>query len=186
MQEKIIITPPFTTDIIRSLHAGNMVYITGTIYTARDAAHLRLVEMLDRGESMPFDFEGQAVYYAGPCPAKPGQAIGSVGPTTAGRMDPYSPRLIAEGLRVMIGKGLRSPEVVESLKKYTGVFFAAIGGAAALMGQSVKKAEVIAFSELGTEAIRKLYVEELPVIVAVDCYGQDAYAQGRSLYEEKS
>ncbi|MFC4666597.1 Fe-S-containing hydro-lyase [Falsiporphyromonas endometrii] len=185
MDEKRIITPPFTDEVIKSLHAGDMVYITGTIYTARDAAHLRLVEMLEKGEKMPFDFEGQAVYYAGPCPAKPGQAIGSVGPTTAGRMDPYSPRLIAEGLRVMIGKGLRSDEVVESLKKYTGVFFAAIGGAAALMGQAVKEAEVIAFPELGTEAVRKLRVENLPVIVAVDCHGKDAYAKGRCEYETK-
>ncbi len=184
MQNKRIITPPFSSDLIRSLHAGDMVYITGTIYTARDAAHQRLVEMLDQGLPMPFHFEGQVVYYAGPCPAKPGQPIGSVGPTTAGRMDPYSLRLIAEGLKVMVGKGLRSTEVIESLKVHTGVFLAAIGGAAALMGQSVKKARVIAFPDLGPEAVRELYVEELPVIVAVDCYGRDAYAEGRTAYEQ--
>lgn len=162
-----------------------MCYISGTIYTARDAAHLRLVEMLERGEEMPFDFEGQVVYYAGPCPAKPGQPIGSVGPTTGGRMDAYSPKLIAHGLRVMIGKGLRSPEVVDAIKKYQGVYFAAIGGAAALMGKCVKEAEVIAFDDLGPEAIRKLRVEELPVIVAVDCLGGDVYSLGRSQYARR-
>ena len=124
---------------------------------------------------MPFDFEGQVVYYAGPCPAKPGQPIGSVGPTTGGRMDAYSPTLIKEGLRVMIGKGSRSEEVINALKQYTGVYFAAIGGAAALMAKAVKEAEVIAFPELGTEAIRKLRVEELPVIVAIDSQGNDMY-----------
>lgn len=182
--EKRIITPPLTDEVIRSLHAGDMVYITGTIYTARDAAHLRLVQMLDRGEPMPFDFQGQVVYYAGPAPAKPGEPIGSVGPTTAGRMDAYSPRLMKEGLKVMIGKGLRNQEVIDTLKSETGVFFAAIGGAAALMGQRVKKAEVIAFEDLGPEAIRKLEVEELPVIVAIDHEGNNAYESGRKQYAE--
>jgi len=134
MEEKRIISAPFTDETIRSLHAGDMVYISGTIYTARDAAHKRLCEMLDAGEPMPFDFEGQAVYYAGPCPAKPGQPIGSVGPTTGGRMDAYSPRLIQQGLRVMIGKGSRSEEVIDALKEHTGVYFAAIGGGAARAG----------------------------------------------------
>ena len=140
--------------------------------------------MLDAGEAMPFDFEGQAVYYAGPCPAKPGQPIGSVGPTTGGRMDAYSPRLIQEGLRVMIGKGSRSEEVIDALKKYTGVYFAAIGGAAALMAKAVKEAEVIAFDELGTEAIRRLRVEELPVIVAIDHEGNDMYKLGVEKYKQ--
>ena len=161
-----------------------MVYISGTIYTARDAAHKRLCEMLDAGEPMPFNFEGQAVYYAGPCPAKPGQPIGSVGPTTGGRMDAYSPRLIQQGLRVMIGKGSRSEEVIDALKKYTGVYFAAIGGAAALMAKAVKEAEVIAFDELGTEAIRRLRVEELPVIVAIDHEGNDMYKLGVEKYKQ--
>ena len=156
----------------------------GTIYTARDAAHKRLCEMLDAGEPMPFNFEGQAVYYAGPCPAKPGQPIGSVGPTTGGRMDAYSPRLIQQGLRVMIGKGSRSEEVIDALKKYTGVYFAAIGGAAALMAKAVKEAEVIAFDELGTEAIRRLRVEELPVIVAIDHEGNDMYKLGVEKYKQ--
>ena len=132
----------------------------------------------------PFDFEGQAVYYAGPCPAKPGQPIGSVGPTTGGRMDAYSPRLIQQGLRVMIGKGSRSEEVIDALKEHTGVYFAAIGGAAALMAKAVKEAEVIAFDELGTEAIRRLRVEELPVIVAIDHEGNDMYKLGVEKYRQ--
>ncbi|MBR8731901.1 Fe-S-containing hydro-lyase [Porphyromonas levii] len=182
--EKRIITPPLTNEVIRSLHAGDMVYITGIIYTARDAAHLRLVQMLERGEEMPFDFEGQIVYYAGPAPAKPGEPIGSVGPTTAGRMDLYSPTLMKKGLKAMIGKGLRSKEVIDTLKSETGVYFAAIGGAAALMGQRVKEAEVIAFDDLGPEAIRRLRVEELPVIVAIDHEGNNAYERGRLEFEE--
>lgn len=184
MEEKRIISAPFTDETICSLHAGDMVYISGTIYTARDAAHKRLCEMLDAGEPMPFDFEGQAVYYAGPCPAKPGQPIGSVGPTTGGRMDAYSPRLIQQGLRVMIGKGSRSEEVIDALKEHTGVYFAAIGGAAALMAKAVKEAEVIAFDELGTEAIRRLRVEELPVIVAIDHEGNDMYKLGVEKYRQ--
>lgn len=178
MSDKKIIQAPFSDETIQSLHAGDMVYISGTIYTARDAAHKRLTEMLAEGQSMPFDFNGQVVYYAGPCPAKPGQPIGSVGPTTGGRMDAYSPRLIAEGLKVMIGKGARNQAVVDAMKNYTGVYFAAIGGAAALMAKCVKNAEVIAFDDLGTEAIRKLTVEELPVIVAIDCYGENMYETG--------
>ena len=137
-----------------------------------------------RIDNKPFDFEGQAVYYAGPCPAKPGQPIGSVGPTTGGRMDAYSPRLIQEGLRVMIGKGSRSEEVIDALKEHTGVYFAAIGGAAALMAKAVKEAEVIAFDELGTEAIRRLLVEELPVIVAIDHEGNDMYKLGVEKYKQ--
>ena len=183
MSERRVLKAPFTDDVVRSLKAGDMVYISGTIYTARDAAHKRLVEMLADGQPMPFDFDGQAVYYAGPCPAKPGKPIGSVGPTTGGRMDAYSPTLIAEGLKVMIGKGSRSKEVVDALKQYTGVYFAAIGGAAALMAKCVKSAEVIAFDDLGTEAIRRLEVEELPVIVVLDCQGNNAYERGRCEFE---
>ena len=183
MSERRVLKAPFTDDVVRSLKAGDMVYISGTIYTARDAAHKRLVEMLAEGKPMPFDFDGQAVYYAGPCPAKPGKHIGSVGPTTGGRMDAYSPTLIAEGLKVMIGKGSRSKEVVDALKQYTGVYFAAIGGAAALMAKCVKSAEVIAFDDLGTEAIRRLEVEELPVIVVLDCQGNNAYERGRREFQ---
>lgn len=181
-EKRRIVSAPLTDEIIRSFKAGEMVYITGTIYTARDAAHKRLFEMLQRGEPMPFDFEGQAVYYAGPAPAKPGRPIGSVGPTTGGRMDAYTPTLIAEGLKVMIGKGTRSEEVVEAIKQHTGVYFAAIGGAAALMARCVVSAEMVAFEELGTEAIRRLQVKELPVVVAVDCEGNDIYAMARKSY----
>lgn len=185
MEQKVILEAPFTNEKIKSLKAGDMVYISGTIYTGRDAAHKRLFKMIEKGEEMPFDFEGQAIYYAGPCPAKPGKPIGSVGPTTAGRMDAYSPLLIEHGLKVMIGKGSRSEEVVEALKKHTGVYFAAIGGAAALMARCVESAEVIAFEELGTEAIRKLKVNQLPVIVAIDSNGNDSYEIGRKRYEIK-
>jgi fumarate hydratase subunit beta len=160
---------------MRGLKAGEMLYLSGPVYTARDAAHKRLVEMLDRGESMPFDFTGQAVYYAGPCPNKPGEVIGSVGPTTSGRMDAYTPRLIERGLKAMIGKGLRDEAVVRSIVEHGGVYFAAIGGAAALMSQCVTSADMIAFEDLGTEAIRKLTVEELPLVVAVDSMGNSAY-----------
>lgn len=182
--EKRIIEAPVSDETIRSLKAGDMVYISGTIYTARDAAHKRLYEMLQNNEPMPFDFTGQIVYYAGPCPAKPGKPIGSVGPTTAGRMDAYSPLLIRHGLKAMIGKGSRNEEVVNAIKEYTGIFFAAIGGAAALMAQCVDSAEVIAFDDLGTEAIRKLRVTRLPVIVVVDCRGNNIYEVGRQQYEQ--
>lgn len=182
---KRILQAPFTDETIRTLKAGDMVYISGTVYTARDAAHKRLAEMLEHGEAMPFDFNGQVVYYAGPAPAKPGKPIGSVGPTTGGRMDAYSPTLIAEGLKVMIGKGMRSREVIDAMKTHTGVYFAAIGGAAALMAKCVVSAEVIAFEELGTEAVRKLEVEELPVVVAIDCQGNDMYKLAREIYGNK-
>ena len=182
MEDRIILEAPFTDDKIKSLKAGDMVYISGTVYTGRDAAHKFLCEMIERGEEMPFDFTGQAIYYAGPCPAKPGKPIGSVGPTTGGRMDAYSPLLIQHGLKVMIGKGSRSEEVIKSLIEYTGVYFAAIGGAAALMARCVLSAQVIAFDELGTEAIRKLQLKELPVIVAIDSEGNNSYELGRQKY----
>lgn len=183
--ERIKLTTPFTDSIIRQLKAGDMVYISGVVYTARDAAHKRMCEFLDKGETMPFDFEGAAIYYAGPCPPKPGTPIGSVGPTTSGRMDLYSPRLMKQGLKVMIGKGLRSQDVIDSIVEHTGVYFAAIGGAAALMGKSVKSAEVIAYEDLGTEAVRRLIVEDLPVIVAIDCNGNNMYDQGREEFSCK-
>lgn len=185
MEKRIELTTPFTDEMIKSLKAGDMVYLSGVIYTARDAAHKRMCEMLDKGEAMPFDFNGAAIYYAGPCPAKPGKPVGSVGPTTSGRMDLYSPRLIEQGLKVMIGKGLRCKEVVDSIVKHGGVYFAAIGGAAALMAKSVETAEVIAFDELGTEAVRRLTVKNLPVIVAIDSKGCNMYESGRKEFEEK-
>lgn len=182
-QRKELVTP-FTDEMISNLHAGDMVYISGTIYTARDAAHKRMCEMLEKGESMPFDFRGAVIYYAGPCPAKPGKPIGSVGPTTAYRMDLYSPVLMEKGLKVMIGKGLRNKEVVDAIIKHRGVYFAAIGGAAALMAKCVKTAEVVAFDDLGTEAVRRLTVDKLPVIVAIDCKGNNSYQSGREKYAE--
>ncbi len=184
MEQNIQLTTPFTDEIIKQLKAGDMVYISGVVYTARDAAHKRMCELLDQGQPMPFDFTGAAIYYAGPCPPKPGKPIGSVGPTTSGRMDLYAPRLMKEGLKVMIGKGLRNPEVVESIVNCNGVYFAAIGGAAALMGQSVQSAEVIAFDDLGTEAVRRLTVKNLPVIVAIDCQGRNIYEEGRKMYQQ--
>ncbi len=182
--QRIELTTPFTDEMISDLKAGDMVYISGTIYTARDAAHKRMCEMLERDEAMPFDFEGAVIYYAGPCPAKPSKPIGSVGPTTAYRMDLYSPILMEQGLKVMIGKGLRNQEVVDSIIRHRGVYFAAIGGAAALMAKCVKTAEVIAFDDLGTEAVRRLTVDKLPAIVAVDCHGNNSYQLGREAYAQ--
>ncbi len=182
--QRIELTTPFTDEMISGLKAGDMVYISGTIYTARDAAHKRMCEMLERGEAMPFDFEGAVIYYAGPCPAKPGKPIGSVGPTTAYRMDLYSPILMEQGLKAMIGKGLRNQEVVDSIIRHHGVYFAAIGGAAALMAKCVKTAEVIAFDDLGTEAVRRLTVDKLPTIVAVDSQGNNSYQLGREAYAQ--
>ena len=170
-----IINTPVSRAVIEELTAGEMVHISGQVYTARDAAHKRLVEMMQQGQEAPFDFAGQIVYYAGPCPAKPGRVIGSVGPTTSGRMDAYSPFLIERGLTAMIGKGLRDQAVIDSIVKNKGVYFAAIGGAAALMSQCVTAVEIIAFEDLGPEAIRRLTVEKLPVVVAVDSRGRDVY-----------
>lgn len=185
MSKRIELTTPFTDETIKSLKAGDMVYISGIVYTSRDAAHKKMCELLEKGEPMPFDFNGAAIYYAGPCPPKPGKPIGSVGPTTSGRMDLYSPKLMEKGLRVMIGKGLRNKEVVDAIVEHSGVYFAAIGGAAALMGKSVESAEIIAFEELGTEAVRRLVVKNLPVIVAIDCHGNNMYEEGRKKYAVK-
>ena len=171
---KEIITP-LTDEKINSLKAGEMIHLSGTIITARDAAHKKLVELIEAGKNLPFDIRGQTVFYAGPAPAKPGRPIGSVGPTTAGRMDLYSPLLISKGLKVMIGKGLRSDDVIEAIIKYGGIYFAAIGGAAALTARCVKSAKVIAFEELGTEAVWELEVEKLPLVTAIDCGGNDLY-----------
>lgn len=169
------VTTPLTKEVICSLKAGDRVLITGTIYTARDAAHKKMDELLDAGEKLPIELEGQMIYYAGPCPAKPGKVIGSCGPTTSGRMDKYAPRLINLGLSGMIGKGERTPEVVEAMKKNKTVYFAAVGGAGALIAKTVKKAEIVAFPELGAEAIRRLEVEDLPVTVVIDCEGGSLY-----------
>ncbi|MBV7276764.1 Fe-S-containing hydro-lyase [Clostridiaceae bacterium UIB06] len=180
MEKKI--TTPLTEEKVKELKAGDSVLISGVIYTARDAAHKRLVELLDKGEKLPIDVEDSIIYYVGPTPAKPGQPIGSAGPTTSYRMDSYAPRLLNIGLRGMIGKGLRSKEVIESMKKNKAVYFAAIGGAAALMGKSIKKAELVAYEDLGSEAIRRLEVEDLPVVVVIDSEGNNLYEMGQQQY----
>jgi fumarate hydratase subunit beta len=169
---------PISDEVIAGLNSGDIVSITGKIYTARDAAHKEIAALMEAGKKPPFDFEGQVVFYAGPAPAKPGRPIGSVGPTTAGRMDLYAPMLISKGLKIMIGKGLRSKEVVDAIVNYRGIYFAAIGGVAALMAKRVKSAKLIAFEELGTEAVRELEVEKLPVIVAIDSRGKNIYERG--------
>ena len=174
MNKKEIKTP-LTDDVIKTLKVGETVYLTGHVYTARDAAHKRLCEMLEQGFSMPIEFEGQIVFYAGPSPTPPGAVIGSIGPTTAVRMDKYSPILIKEGLKCMIGKGIRTHEVKEAIKKHTGVYFAQPGGIAALMSKCITNVELVAFEDLGTEAIRKLTVVNMPLIVAVDEQGRDVY-----------
>jgi fumarate hydratase subunit beta len=181
----INIKTPLDEETIKKLKAGDQAFISGVIYTARDAAHKRLVEALDKGEKLPFDLTNQTVYYMGPSPAKPGQVIGSAGPTTSGRMDSYAPRLMAAGLKGMIGKGNRSQAVKDAIKKYKAVYFAAIGGAGALISRSIKKAEVIAYEDLGAEAIRRLEVENFPVTVINDIYGGDLYEQGKAKYQIK-
>ena len=174
---RIKITAPLSDEAIRRLVTGDAVSLSGVIYTARDAAHAKLMEMLSRGEEMPFSFEGAAVYYAGPSPSRPGCPIGSAGPTTSGRMDVYSPRLIRMGLKIMIGKGLRSEAVREAIVERGGLYLAAAGGAGALLARSVKSSEVIAFPDLGTEAVRRLEVEDFPAVVAIDSWGTDIYAR---------
>ena len=171
------ISTPITDEVIDALKAGDFVYITGTIYTARDAAHARLYSTIQNNESIPFELSNNIVYYLGPTPARPGQVIGSAGPTTSSRMDKYTPLLLEQGMKGMIGKGKRSEAVIESMVKNHCVYFAAIGGAGALLSKCIKEAEVIAYDDLGTEAIRKLRVENLPVIVAIDCKGNNMYVR---------
>lgn len=180
MEKKI--TTPLKREDIKNLKAGDIVLLTGYVYTARDAAHKRLVELLDEGKNLPFDVTNQVIYYVGPTPAKPGNAIGSAGPTTSYRMDPFAPRLLDVGLLGMIGKGKRSDEVIKSIVKHGAVYFAAIGGAAALTSKCVKSAELIAYEDLGSEAIRKLYVENLPLIVVIDSMGNNFYEIGKTQY----
>lgn len=182
MTEPIKITPPLTDADVEKLRAGDKVLITGVLYTARDAAHKRLIELLDKGGELPFELKGQLIYYVGPTPAKPGQVIGSAGPTTSGRMDVYSPRLLDLGLKGMVGKGIRSKEVLESMRKNKAVYMAAVGGAAALIARSIKKAEIIAYEDLGPEAIRRLEVVDFPAIVVNDAFGGDLFLQGIEKY----
>ena len=179
---EIILTPPLIDRDIEKLKSGDRVFITGDIYTGRDAAHKRLVDLLDAGRDLPFDIRGQIIYFVGPTPAPPGRAVGSAGPTTSYRMDAYSPRLIAKGLKGMIGKGARSAEVIEAMKKYKCTYFAAIGGAGALIAQCIKKAGIVAYEDLGPEAVRLMRVEKLPLFVVNDMYGNDLYQAGVKQY----
>ena len=180
--EKKRVTLPLTEELARTLKAGDEVLLTGTIYTSRDAGHKRMCEALARGEQLPFNPENATIYYVGPTPAKPGQVIGSAGPTTSGRMDAYAPTMMSVGARGMIGKGARLPEVVEAMKKYSGVYFGAIGGAGALLARCIKKCELVAYEDLGAEALRELYVEDMPLVVIIDSEGNNLYELGRQDY----
>ena len=183
MSEPIRIKTPLSDGDVEKLKAGDRVLISGIIYTGRDAAHKRLVDLIDRGEELPLDIKGQIIYYVGPTPARPGKPIGSAGPTSSYRMDSYSPKLMEKGLKGMIGKGMRSKEVIEAMKKYRAVYMAAVGGAAALIARRIKKSEIIAYEDLGTEAIRRLEVEDFPAIVVNDIWGNDLYVEGIRRYE---
>ena len=182
MEKKI--TAPLTKDVVKTLKAGDSCLISGVIYTARDAAHKRLVELAQAGKPLPIDVENSVIYYVGPTPAKPGQAIGSAGPTTSYRMDAYSPTLIKLGETGMIGKGKRSPEVIAAMKECGAVYFGAIGGCGALLSSCIKKAEIVCYEDLGAEAVRRLEVEDLPVVVVIDSEGNNLYEIGRKEYLE--
>ena len=183
MQYKL--TTPVTAEDLAPLQAGDTVLLSGTVYTARDAAHKRMMELLDAGKPLPFPVEGSALYYVGPTPERPGEVIGSAGPTTSGRMDAYAPRLIALGETGMIGKGERSAAVVEAMKRHTAVYFAAVGGAGALLAETVKERVPVAFPDLGAEEIVRLRVENFPAVVVIDSLGNNAYSLGREKYEIK-
>ena len=182
MSDAIRLTPPLNDEDVEGLQAGDRVLISGTIYTGRDAAHKRLTDLLKSGEPLPIDIKGQIIYYVGPSPAKPGMAVGAAGPTTSYRMDAYAPELIRLGLKGMIGKGARNQDVKDAMAKFKAVYFAAIGGAGALMAQAIKKAAVMAYEDLGPEAIRKMEVEDFPVLVVNDVRGNDLYEEGIKKY----
>ena len=179
------INAPFTSEDVKDLKSGDYVYITGTIYTARDAAHKRMYEALEQGEKLPLDMENNVIYYMGPSPAREGRPIGSAGPTTASRMDKYAPSLLDLGLKGMIGKGKRSQAVSDAIVRNQAVYFAAVGGAGALLSKCIKKSEVIAYDDLGTEAIRKMTVENFPVIVVIDSKGNNLYETATEQYKEE-
>lgn len=176
------LTTPLTQETVKSLKAGDNCLITGVIYTARDAAHKRLCQLIEEGKTLPFDIKDAVIYFVGPTPAKPGQAIGSAGPTTSYRMDAYSPVLIRQGLTGMIGKGKRGPEVIASMKTHGAVYFGAIGGCGALLSKCIKNAQIVAYEDLGAEAIRRLEVEDFPVVVVIDSEGNNLYETGRNHY----
>lgn len=182
MSQPIKLTTPLKVTDVESLKVGDRVLITGFIYTARDTAHKRMIEAIDRGEGLPFDIRDQVIYYVGPTPPKPGEIVGSAGPTTSGRMDCYTPKLMELGLRATIGKGQRGLEVVEAMKRFKGIYLVAVGGAGALLSKKIKQADVVAYDDLGPEAIRRLYVEDFPAIVANDVYGGDLFKEGRERY----
>ncbi|MCG8400192.1 MAG: Fe-S-containing hydro-lyase [Firmicutes bacterium] len=179
---KIKLTTPLTDELVEKLRIGQKVFLNGVLYTGRDAAHKKIVELLESEKKLPIDLRGQVIYYVGPSPAKPGRVIGSAGPTTSGRMDAYAPKLMAMGLKGMVGKGKRSPEVIKAMKHYKAVYFAAVGGAAALISRCIKEAEVVAYPELGPEAVHRLVVENFPVIVVNDTLGGDLYEEGSKIY----
>lgn len=186
MPAKVLkIKAPLDDEAVKKLKAGDRVLISGVVYTARDTAHKRLADTMEEGGKLPFDLKGQIIYYMGPSPAKPGQVIGSAGPTTSGRMDIYTPRLLASGLKGMIGKGERSNAVKEALLKHKAVYFAAIGGAGALISKTIIKAEVIAYEDLDAEAIRRLEVRDFPAVVINDIHGGDLYMEGRAKYRKE-
>jgi fumarate hydratase subunit beta len=180
------VRPPLSDADVEALRAGDRVRITGVLYTARDAAHGRLLPLVQRGEALPVDLRGQIIYYTGPSPARPGEVVGSIGPTTGGRMDPYTPALLALGLKGTIGKGARSAAVKDALREHRGVYFGAIGGAGAVLSRFVKRLEVVAYADLGTEAIRRLEVEDFPAIVVNDCHGGDLYQDGQRAYARQA
>jgi len=180
-----LLTPPLVDKDIENLKAGDRVLITGDLYTGRDAAHKKMVELISKGEKMPFDPIGQIIYFVGPAPAKPGQVMNSAGPTTSGRMNKYSPTVIAAGLKGMVGKGEMGAEVVEAMKKHKAVYMVATGGAGALIANSITASEIVAWEELGPEAVRKLTVKEFPAIVAQDCHGGNIYVEGREKYKRE-
>ncbi|MBI4295404.1 MAG: Fe-S-containing hydro-lyase [Chloroflexi bacterium] len=184
MDTELRIKSPLDPAVAAKLRAGDQVLISGVIYSARDAAHRRISEALDKGDPLPFPLEGQTIYYMGPSPAPPGRAVGSAGPTTSGRMDSYTPRLIAAGLRAMIGKGGRSAAVKEAIKKHGAVYLGAIGGAGALISTTIKRSEVVAYPELGAEAVRRLEVEDFPAVVINDAHGGDLYEEGKARYRK--
>jgi fumarate hydratase subunit beta len=178
------VTLPLTEKTLAELKAGDNLLLSGVLYVARDAAHRRMIETLDKGESLPFDIKGQTLYYMGPSPAPPGRVIGSAGPTTSTRMDSYTPRLLAAGLKGMIGKGVRSKEVKDAMKKYKAIYLAAIGGVGALISKSIIKSEIVAYPDLGPEAVLKLEVKDFPVTVINDIHGGDLYVEGKALYKK--
>jgi fumarate hydratase subunit beta len=183
---EVRVTMPITEEDVRQLKIGDHVRIKGVIYTARDAAHNRMIQTLDAGGELPIDIKGQLIYYTGPTPARPGRASGAFGPTTAMRMDPFTPRLLAAGLKACMGKGNRGPEVREALKEHTAVYFMAVGGAGAMLSQFIKEVEVVAYADLGTESLKRVEVEDFPAVVMDDCEGRDLLNEGRKQFRDMS